>query len=141
MATQPGKIFNFQRTHLVIFPGFRVDAYDVGGVSIAWQGDDTTVSIGPDNIPVFISTGNAYAIPTVNLSNASDAIDFIHTWIEGGDTKVLSWKDSNARTFLTTQTARPRQRANMTYNGSSNPAVYDIHCPNFRGPVGGLDNP
>jgi len=140
MATQSGKVQFFQNIHLILGAGHRVDAFDTAGISVAWQGDAFSVIVGPDGIATYVGTGTAQAITTVTLLPASDSIDYIYTWVVSGLAKICSLRDANGRTFLTDATARPRQRADMTFNATANPFTFDIHCPNFRGPQGGLNN-
>jgi len=141
MTTQAGKVSIFKNVHLVVFPGFRFDAFDDGGISIAWQGPTNLVKVGPDGIPVFVGTDNANALLTINLLQSSNGIDFMDAWISLGVPKILTLRDASGTTFLTEPTAMPEQRADMTYNASDNPLVYNIICPRFRGPIGSLNNP
>lgn len=140
MATQRGKSFNFADLHLVIFPGFRVDGYDTGGISGAWVGPGNIVTVGPDNIDVNVSTGLKNLVLTVNLLAASNAIDFIETWFSIGDAKALTLVDANSTTFFAEANARPEQRSNFTFSAANNPYSYNILCPNFSGQSGALKN-
>ncbi|MCP4224494.1 MAG: hypothetical protein GY773_14230, partial [Actinomycetia bacterium] len=89
---------------------------------------------------VYVGTGFAYAILTLTFLPASLSIDYTHAWLLSGIPRPLSLIDANGKTFLTEARALPRQRPNLTFNGSANPYPVDIHCPNFTGPIGALNN-
>lgn len=140
MPTQSGKVQNFQNVTLSIGSGFRADAFDDGGIAVAWQGDAFTVKVGPDGVAIYVGTGFAYAIMTLNFLSAANGIEYTHGWLLSGIPRPLALIDGNGTTFLTEARALPRQRPNITFNGASNPWSVDIHCPNFTGPIGGLNN-
>lgn len=139
MATQTGKVQNFQKVALILGLGHRVDAFDAAGIGLAWQGDKVTVTVGPGGIATYVDTGVSYGIITVTLSPASDSIDYIWAWVTAADPRLCSLKDSNGRTFLTDPKAMPRQRGDMTFNATANPVEFNIHCPQLSGPQGGLN--
>jgi hypothetical protein len=139
MATQTGKVQNFQNVALILGLGHRVDAFDTAGIGLAWQGDKITVIVGPGGVAMAVDSGVSHAIITVTLMPASDSIDYIWSWVSEGDPRLCSLKDSNGRTFLTDPKAYPRQRADMTFNATANPVAFDIHCPQLSGPQGGLN--
>ena len=138
MATQPGKVQNFSKVHLIL-GGFRVDAFDVAGITVAWQGVSASVQIGPDGIPVFNHTDTANALLTATVTVASGAIDYFDAWLRRGTSKIVSLMDLNGRTFLTDANGMPEKRPDLTINGELNPYALSILVPNFRGPIGGLN--
>ncbi len=140
MATKSGATFDFRNAHLVIGSGFRVDAYDVAGLTVAWAGDRNTVALGADNINVIVSTGNTAAVITVSLMASARFLDYVTGWLEVGGTRPLSFEDGSSRIFLADPSAIPRQQPNMTFAAAHNAFPIDIHCPNLEGVVGGLND-
>jgi hypothetical protein len=71
---------------------------------------------------------------------SSRFLDYVTAWLEDGVTRPLSFEDRNGRTILADARAIPRQQPNLTFNNAHNPRAIDIHCPNLRGSVGGLND-
>ncbi len=95
MATQSGNVQNFQNVTLMMGAGHRADAFDDGGIAVAWQGDAFTVKVGPDGVAVYVGTGFAHAILTLTFLPASLSIDYTHAWLLSGIPRPLSLIDAN----------------------------------------------
>lgn len=137
--TTASTTFDFKQLDIILGAGFRVDAYDTAGVTLAWQGDAFTVAVAADDINVIIATGSTYAIITINMMQSAAVIDYVSAWVDSADPRPLSLQDRTGRTVMAAAKAIPRQKPNMGFSNTHSPRAIDIHCPNLTGVAGGLN--
>ena len=139
MPTTAGKVSRFTDVDVIVVGSLqipRIDGYDDGtSITVAWQGDRNTVRPGNDGKDTFSETASRYAIVTLTLLESSDSIDDLDRWLESGLTQGITYVDKAGRTFLSSPSARVRQKTDVTKSAGVETRSFDIHCIGCEGTV------